>query len=128
MRKETETDIVTMIIEDDMFKMIYKPLDLLDLDTAKLIVEKRIAFKEGKSYPSLFDIRAIKSTSKDARDYMANEGNQLVVASSLLVNSSVTKMIGNFFVSVSKPSNPTRLFTDEEKAIEWLEQYSAVEA
>ncbi len=113
-----------MSIKDELFLMVYKPLDLLDKETAIKIVKGRIAFKEGKSYPSLFDIREVKSTNKDGRDYMANEGNDLVVASALLVSSSVTKMIGNFFMTVSKPKNPTRLFTSESEARDWLARFS----
>lgn len=123
MEKELSTQYVDMTIVDGVFRMNYKPLELLSIEIARKIVDERVAFKDGVSYPSLFDIREVKSTSKDARDFMANEGNDLVIASALLINSSVTKMIGNFFISVSKPKNPTKIFTDEEKATEWLDQY-----
>jgi len=120
MKKSKETKYAHMSIEEGVFIMTYKPMNLLDLGIAKEIVKERIAFKNNTPYPSLFDIRNIKSTTKDGRDYMANEGNDFVIASSLLVNSSVTKMLGNFFMLVSKPKNPTKLFTDELAGKEWL--------
>ncbi|MEO9869572.1 DUF7793 family protein [Ekhidna sp.] len=123
MERELSTNYADMFIKDGIAHLIYKPLDLLDLDVAKLMVKDRIEFKEGISYPTLFDIRNVKSTSKDARDYLANEGNDLVISSALIVSSSVTKMIGNFFITVSKPKKPTHLFTDNEKGLEWLEQH-----
>ncbi len=123
MEKDKSTAYVDMRVEDGVFHMVYKPLDLLTIEIAREIVRERVAFKDGISYPSLFDIREVKSTSKDARDFMANEGNDLVIASALLINSSVTKMIGNFFISVSKPKNPTKIFTDQPKAMEWLDFY-----
>ena len=128
MSKEFSTQYVDMKVIEGIFQMVYKPLDLLTIEKATTIVKDRVTFKDGISYPSLFDIREVNSTSKDARDYMANEGNDLVVASALLVNSSVTKMIGNFFISVSKPKNPTKLFTDERKSLEWLEAFHVLEA
>ena len=123
--KEGSSTYVDMRIEDGIFYMTYKPLDLLSYEIAQEIVKERIAFKAGQSYPCLFDIREVKSTSKEARDFMANEGNDLVVSSALLVNSSVTKMIGNFFITVSRPKNPTRLFVREDKSLEWLEEHSS---
>ncbi len=123
MEKELDTKYVHLAINNGIFRMTYKNIDLLDLDTAKEIVDARVTFKEGQEYPSLFDIRNVKSTSKEARDFMANEGNDLVTASALLINSSVTKMIGNFFITVSKPKNPTKLFTDESRAEDWLQQF-----
>lgn len=123
MTKKQSTDYADMFIKDGIAHLVYKPLDLLDLEIAKVMVRDRVEFKEGMSYPTLFDIRNIASTSKEARDYMANEGNELVTASALLVNSPVTKMIGNFFISVSKPKNPTRIFTEKEKSLEWLQQH-----
>ncbi|MEP1033167.1 hypothetical protein [Ekhidna sp.] len=127
MEREFSTNYADMSIDGGIAHLIYKPLDLLDIDVAKHMVKDRIEFKDGTSYPTLFDIRNVKSTSKDARDYLANEGNELVVASALLVNSSVTKMIGNFFITVSKPKKPTKIFTDESRAIEWLEFHLVAE-
>lgn len=128
MELEKKTKYVTMKIKDGVFHMEYNPIELLDLDIAKEIVKDRIAFKAGNSYPSLFDIRKVNSTTKEGRDFMANEGNDLVLASSLLVSSSVTRMIGNFFMTVSRPKNPTRLFTDEQEAWDWLDQYKGISA
>jgi len=121
--KEKCTEYVNMRIVDGVFVMKYQPLDLLTYEIASEIVKERTEFKSGVSYPSLFDIRNVKSTTKDARDYMANEGNDLVLSSALLVNSSVTRMIGNFFITVSRPKNPTMLFTDEQKSMEWLNRF-----
>ncbi len=123
MEKSLQTDYVTMTIDEGLFRMVYDPLDQLDLEIAERIVKDRVAFKEGVSYPSLFDVRAVKSISKEARDYMANEGNDLVEASALLINSAVLRMMGNFYISVNKPQKPTQLFNAENKAIDWLNQF-----
>ena len=118
-----ETNYVTMKIKDGIFHMYYNPIELLDIIIAKKIVEDRLAFKEGNSYPSLFDIRKIKESTKEARDYMANEGNRLVLASAMLISSPMLRMMANFYISVNKPQNPSRMFTDEESALEWLNPF-----
>ena len=126
MEKKNNTQYADMFVEDDVLHLVYKPLDVLDISIAKILVKDRLSFVQGNAYPTLFDIREVKSTTKEARDYLANEGNELVMASALLVNSSVTKMIGNFFITVSRPKNPTRLFLNKDKSLEWLEQYNPV--
>lgn len=123
--KSKNTDYVTMQIADGIFYMYYKPLKLLDISIARKIVQDRIAFKEGVTYPSLFDIQRVEHSTKEARDYMADEGNQLVRASAIMVSSPVLRMMANFFIMVNKPKNPTRMFTDERSALDWLLRYKA---
>jgi len=34
-------------------------------------------------------------------------------------------LIANFFIALNHPKIPTRIFTDEEKALQWLRGYVA---
>lgn len=124
-RRRKETAFVEMFIRDGIFQAYFKPLELLDLPTAVLTVNDRLAFFEQQAYPCLFDVTQVKQTTKEARDFMAKEGNQLVLASAMIVNSPMLKMIANFYIMVSKPQNPTQLFTDRRQALEWLEQFKS---
>jgi hypothetical protein len=121
-----ETNYLTLVVEEGILHCYYKEMEVLDLDIAKAGVRDRLAYIKGNSYPSLFDITKVKQSTKEARDYMANEGNDLVLASAILVSSPMLKMMANFFISVNKPRNPTRMFTDQESALEWLAQFKAV--
>jgi len=38
----------------------------------------------------------------------------------IYVNNMGYKLIANFFISVNKPSIPTKMFSNRDKAIEWL--------
>lgn len=118
-----ETKYVRMFVQDGILFMYYKQLDLLEIEAARTIVKDRIAYSNGISYPCLFDITNVKESTKEARDYMANEGNDLVTASAIIVGSPVLRMMANFFIMVNKPKNPTMMFTDQESALEWLQQF-----
>lgn len=62
------------------------------------------------------------SVKKDVRDYLASEELlSICKASALLVNSGISKAIGNLYLTFSKPRFPTKLFTNEQKALEWLQ-------
>jgi hypothetical protein len=54
---------------------------------------------------------------------MATIGATLVKAGALITGSAVNKTIGNIFLSIDKPLVPTKLFTNEESARQWLREY-----
>ena len=73
----------------------------------------------------LIDMTAVTEISKEARDYFANERTASIQrATALLIDSPVSRVIGNFFMGLNKPISPTRLFTDSNKAIQWLHTFS----
>ena len=79
----------------------------------------------GKNFPLLIDSRKIKSISKDARDHFSMRGRKSVVSCfAILVSSPLSRIIGNFFMGLNKPSVPARLFDNEEKAVQWLKKTS----
>ena len=118
-----ETIYFTLHIEEGILHCYYKKIDVLDIDVAKIGVRDRIEFSNNVSYPCLFDIRETNEITKDARDYLAKEGNELVTASAIVVSSAILRVIANFFIKVNRPVNPTRLFTDRETAVEWLKEF-----
>lgn len=77
-----------------------------------------------KLRPLLVDIREIKSIDKLARDHFSMHGRQPgVCAIGMLIRSPLSKVIGNFFLGISKPPVPTQLFNSEEKALDWLRKF-----
>lgn len=98
--------------------------DFIDLSIAQKITEYRLKLQKGKEYPLLSNIKTVKNTTKQARDFMASkEGCEGVVAAAILIDSPIGSMIINFFIRVSKPLRPTKIFTIEEEAKTWLAQF-----
>jgi hypothetical protein len=120
-----ETPFISMWLDKEGFLYCRYAEDVhLSLDTAISIVESRIFFAKGRSYPLLVDMRGIKSTTRKAREYMATIGSTLVMAGALITGSAINRAIGNLFLTIDKPLVPTRLFTNEESARQWLRQYA----
>lgn len=71
------------------------------------------------------DIRKVKGMTKEVRDLVnrADSIKKNVSGVAILLSSGVPKIIGNLFLRFSKPEYPTRLFTNKEKALEWLKSY-----
>lgn len=118
-----ETPYTKMFIQDGILHFYYKEIENMDLEMAKACVKDRKEFTKYKSYPCLVDVVMLKSSTKEARDYFAVEGNEGITANAILVNSTAFKMMANFYIMVNKPKNPTRTFTDKASAIEWLNQF-----
>ena len=73
--------------------------------------------------PILVDLRKIHIMSDDAREYFAMRNrNAGVKAIALVIKSRSSKLIGNIYLSINKPTVPTRLFTNEESAEKWLKE------
>ncbi|MDH5366323.1 MAG: hypothetical protein OEW67_05005 [Cyclobacteriaceae bacterium] len=121
--KIKETLYADMHIKNGILHCYFKKRDRIDINIAKEGVKDRIEFIKKKDYPCLFDISKVNEVSKEARDYLANEGNDYVLASALVVNSPVIRVLANFFIIVNKPKNPTKMFNDRKKAVKWLNTF-----
>lgn len=70
----------------------------------------------------LVDIRRGEALSADVRHFYS--GDKLIEwfsAMALLVNSSpVGRVMGNLYLRIARPGVPTRLFTEESAAMDWL--------
>lgn len=118
-----ETPYMQLYIQDGILYINYKEIENLDLEVATACVQARKHFTQNHAYPSLIDAINIKHFTKEARDYFAREGNEGIAASAILAKSAVIKMMANFYITVNKPVNPTRTFTDKQAALEWLMKF-----
>lgn len=94
------------------------------LADANAHLQAGVELTNGAKHPVLVDVRKIKSMDRAARMHYAISGVERVeLAVAILVGTPVAQVIGNFFMSINRAATPTSLFTDEEKALEWLRQY-----
>lgn len=71
----------------------------------------------------LVDMRHMVSMSADARRFFASAATaETSSAIALLIESPVSRVIGNFMIGLNKAPYPTRLFTSETEAIQWLRE------
>ena len=91
------------------------------LEQAKASIVAIRQVSEGKRRPLLLDMRPIKSQKREVREYYASpEAADAYTAAAILVGSPISKMIGNIFIGIGKLPVPTKLFSGEAEAIEWL--------
>ena len=65
------------------------------------------------------------STTNELRQLLASAAfTDLRFATAIVTKSMASKIIGNFFIRVNKPTTPTKLFSSEKLAFEWLNHLS----
>lgn len=79
------------------------------------------SFYVDEKFPLLIDARGIKSITRDARTFFTTNGRETnTMAFAILIDSSVSRVVGNFFLGINKPAVPTKLFSNEKDAVKWL--------
>jgi hypothetical protein len=119
--------LVNFYLEHDILTIEFAEGITIDLPKAKEIVTARQKFTNGQSYPCLGIARKSITLTKEARDYFSSEEGMRGIKANAFVADSVFKMfLANFFlsVSVSKKRFPSKIFTDKQKALHWLKQFT----
>ena len=76
------------------------------------------ALHDNVAGPVLVDLRTFSSVERKARRMFA--ATPAVTRQALLVDSPLSRTIGNFFLTLNRPAMPVKLFDDEAEAIVWL--------
>lgn len=78
----------------------------------------------GKAYPLLINVGKYTLPSVEARKFIAQaESNPYAKAEAYVISDLPQRIVGNFFLKFDKPARPTKIFTNEEEAMEWLKQF-----
>ena len=110
--------------ENGILRAMVLPNAFKELPDAKEVMRVCEELADGQKRPLLVDIRQSAGLSMDARKYFAGEEtSKLVLALGMLIHTPLSRLLGNFFMKFNQPDFPVRLFTDEQRAVEWLKQY-----
>lgn len=77
-----------------------------------------VALADGGQTPILVDMRGLRSIERAGRKAFAD--SPVPSRTALCVASAVSRAIANFFIGVSRPDVPTRVFTSLDDAHAWL--------
>ncbi len=114
--------------EDGILRLLFVDGGVANRDTVASVVEAHIQVAGERPWPTLVDTRGLRSADRAARALAAGERVTAVVSRmALLVGGPLSAVIANFFVRVTGPTYPIRVFSDEERALAWLREDSAHE-
>ncbi|HKI53127.1 MAG TPA: hypothetical protein VJ987_03310 [Anaerolineales bacterium] len=107
--------------EDGIIQMVVDPRAKYTLADTRESLESIVKASKGKRRPLLADVRNIESADFATRQETAAFEEATSVG--VLIDSRVSRLIGNVYINFSKPVIPTRLFTSEAEAVEWLKEF-----
>ena len=121
--ENSSNNIAEMSIEDGILYIVYS----CDHYTEEMVdagIKQRYELTKETPYPMFADIRKVKTSTREARQRMSQKDAAFgTKAVAILINSKVQEVLYNFFNVIYKAPAPAKMFTNKEKAIEWLQQY-----
>lgn len=121
MRIETEAAEVERDA-DGVVHLRFRPDTVLVGENTGEVGRAHIEAAAGKPRPCLADVREVKSTSHEARDVAVSPEVAAIIDSlAVIVDSPLSRVLGNFFIRLRRPEYPTRLVPSEEEGLAWLE-------
>jgi hypothetical protein len=109
--------------DDGILCVIGKKAEAQTLDEAKKSTQDLKKMVGNKKICMLMDITESSPSTKEVRDYTAQELLGLTKALALISRSALGKMVANLFFGLKPPPYPAKMFTEEREAREWLKQY-----
>jgi hypothetical protein len=86
----------------------------------------RTTFCKETKRPIIVNISNIKTVSKESRDiYSSEKMGDIISAAALIVGNPVSRIMGNFYMGISKTKMPVRMFTRVDEAKKWLKDFLA---
>jgi hypothetical protein len=109
---------------DGTVVLVFEPGCQLDAENTVGVVRAHIAAAAGQKRPTLADLRGMRSATREARELgAAADVVAITLRMAILVGNPVTRVLGNFFMLVTSPKYPTKVFTEEAAARAWLREY-----
>lgn len=114
----------TWMGKDGIGRTCVKPNIDITLEDALENTEVVTALYQNKKFPLLIDSRKIKSMSYEARHHFSVRNRETVTcAFGIIIKSVISRVLGNFYLGINKPTVPTKLFDNESAAVKWLKQF-----
>ncbi len=110
--------------EDGIARIIHVANAEVTLEDAKETMAAYLKLNQGKRRPLFIDTKTMKSMSRETRKFYAGaEAAKVASAAGIIVGTPVSRVLGNFYLGLSNPHLPSRLFTSDAEALEWLKGY-----
>jgi uncharacterized Zn finger protein len=128
MREIVSIEKFDIIVHDSgVIENIAKKGQVIGLEDVKNLIETNVCLTKNTHYAALIDLEELSSFTKDAMNYTADrKTSPKIIARALMVNDLAKRIIGNFYIKVVRPQINTKLFTERQKAIAWLEEQLTV--
>jgi hypothetical protein len=107
---------------DGIVQVVWVPRTRALLEDATAALEALEQLTGGRRSPLLVDMRDTGAQDRATRAEWTRRSD-LQSATALIVDTPLSRIVGNLFISASRGPTPTRLFDDEASALAWLQAF-----
>jgi len=107
---------------DSILYISYKADRYIDYQAARGIVNDRLRIQSYKACQIICDVSNVAEISTEAREYLASYGSTLATAVALISTADTLRNMANYFVTINKPTVPTKIFNNLEDAQNFLKK------
>lgn len=113
---------IVALRDDGIFQVDLKMIDRgVSLKDFRELTEAIGIIGKGAKYPVLLIVRDLYKISKEAIEYSASEiGSRYTLANAFILKSDAISIGSNNFIDIFDPVRPTKMFSSEDQAIQWL--------
>jgi hypothetical protein len=109
-----------LIGEDGVIEVRWNDDASVEVADIEAVLDAQLSLM-GERARVMVDARRVRSMTRAAQRLTAEHPvSERTEAVAILVDGPVSRMLGNFFLSISRPKYPTRLFADPDEARAWL--------
>ena len=109
---------------DGILHIHFKENSDIHIEDAKEIFNAMREIGKNKKYPVLIDAGDFVHVDDDVQKFSASyEANLYTIADAIACNSLAQKLIAGFYINTYHPVVPTRIFSDEQEAVNWLQLF-----
>ncbi len=116
-----EDQHIQLWFEDEILHAHYKSDAIITLSVAKEILKNRLELQKGKTFPAIVtlshDLRIFKP---QAWRFFSEDGYEGLSKIAVVTNSDMKRSLANMYFVLNPPAKPTRLFTNNTNAKQWI--------
>lgn len=111
--------------EENVLYVRIKPDSAITLSDAEETTNAIVKLVDQYKQPMvlLINTQGTKSMAAEARQHLGNAQAGQVLARAIVLGSPVSRAIASFFLKVNKPLIPSKMFTDDNEALDWLKSF-----
>lgn len=112
---------VSLIDSDTAYVAMHESRGEITLEEVKKLTKVLGELSGGKKLNVIIEILSFNTITKDARKYSASEESQIYTKANAIIVKSLAMRIGaNFFINMSRPVRPTKVFNQKVDALNWF--------
>ena len=109
-------------LRNDLVQINIKEEVDLNVDDIHLISDTEKSMMKGRYYVLFVPPVIGNICPKAIKECASKRVNERAIAKAIVVGSIASRLTSNFFIKFSKPPVPTRAFTCQSLALEWMSQ------